>query len=349
MRRRSVLAVLSCLLSALTAAILAGGRPSAASAARRPVIGLSLDTLTAERWQRDRDLFVARAAELGADVLVQTANSDDARQIENVQALISRKVDALVIVPHDGRAMAKGVRLAHEAGIPVISYDRLITDSDPDLYVSFDNVAVGRAQARFLLQRAAGRAPLRIVRVNGAKTDHNAFLYRQGQDEALAPALASGRARIVHDDWAQDWEPANAKKIVNAALTRLGSGVDAVLAANDGTAGGAVQALLEDGLAGKVLVTGQDAELAACQRIARGTQTMTVYKPLKSLAGRAAELAVALAKGRPVAAPRSVFNGKVDVPSVLMDVVVVTRDDLRRTVIKDGYQSESDVFGASRP
>ncbi|MEK7389536.1 MAG: substrate-binding domain-containing protein [Elusimicrobiota bacterium] len=343
---KSWLVVISLVLSvAIGAALSRGGKEGAASPQVRPLIGLSLDTLKEERWQRDRDLFVARAAELGADVLVQAANSDDARQMQDVQALISRRVNVIVIVPHNGAAMAKAVDLAHEAGIPVISYDRLITGADVDLYVAFDAVRIGELQATTLLSMLKGRRPIRLVRIHGAKTDNNSFLLRDGQDKVLKPLLTKGGAVVVHEDWAENWKPENAKKIMNAALTRHGKDIDAVLAANDGTAGGAAQALSEEGISDKVLVAGQDAELVACQRIAAGTQALTIYKPLRLEAGAAAEAAVKMARGRPLIARQEVDNGKGAVPSLLLDVIAVTRANLLDTVVKDRYHSYDDVFG----
>ena len=155
----------------------------------------------------------------------------------------------LVIVPHDGAAMAKAVTMAHQAGIPVIAYDRLIRDSDLDMYVSFDNVRVGELQAQFVIDQLKGKG--KIVRIYGSKTDNNAALFKQGQDNVLKPYLDRGDIQVVHEDWADDWKPENAKRIMNAAITAKGNAFDAVLASNDGTAGGAIQALTEEGLAGQ--------------------------------------------------------------------------------------------------
>lgn len=350
MKPRIALVVLSLALSLLIGLTLhrgaGGGTPQKN---RAPLIGFAMDTLKEERWQIDRDLFVARARQLGAEVLVQSANSDDIRQLRDVESLISNHVDALVIVPHDGAAMAKAVRLAHDAGIPVLAYDRLITDCDLDLYVAFDNVRVGEMQGQYLVDRFLGEAngpprKLRLVRIYGSKTDNNARLFKQGQDNALAPYLARGLIEIVHEDWADDWKPENAKKIVNAAITKAGREFDAILASNDGTAGGAIQALLEEGLAGKIAVTGQDADLAACQRIVVGTQAMTIYKPLKTLATAGAELAVKLATRRPVIARDAIANGQVDVPSVLLTVTTVTKANLESTVIADGMHPRESIY-----
>lgn len=347
MKPQIILVVASLVLSVATGLALArgsaGGGQAGGSDAGGPVIGLSMDTLKEARWQRDRDHFVARATELGAEVKVQSANSDDTRQIADVTSLLASGIDALVVVPHDGAAMAKAVELAREAGVPLIAYDRMITDCDLDLYLSFDNVKVGELQARWLVEHLPP-GPARIVRIYGAPTDNNAKLFKAGQDAVLEPLIAAGRIEVVHEDWAADWDPANAKKIMNAAITRNGDAFIAVLASNDGTAGGAIQALKEAGRESQVLVTGQDADLVACQRIARGTQSMTIYKPIERLARRAAELAVDMATARPVVANGEVPNGYKDVPAVLLDVVAVDRQNLETTVVVDGFHSRDAIF-----
>jgi D-xylose transport system substrate-binding protein len=355
MNARIGLVVVSLVLSVLIGLVVArggaapqaGGKDASPGARSRVLIGLSLDTLKEARWQEDRRLFLERARELGADVLDLAANSDDTVQISDVEKLITSRVDVLVIVPHDGKAMAKGVAMAKEAGIPVIAYDRMIRDADVDLYLSFDNVRVGELQARFVVDHLPTPGRGRIVRVFGAKTDHNAHLFKAGQDNVLGPYLARGDVSIIHEDWAEDWKPESAKKILNAAITAHGSNFDAVLASNDGTAGGAIQALLEEGLAGKKVVTGQDAELVACQRVVAGSQSMTIYKPLRALARAAAEAAVSLAKREVLIARSSVENGKKAVPSILKDVVVVTQENMESTVVREGFHSRADVYKAA--
>src|SRR6266478_6598007 len=236
MKLRIFLVVASCVVSLITGFVISrsGSSSTGVKTRAKPLIGLSMDTLKEERWQGDRDLFVARTKELGVEVLVQSANSDDTRQIGDVQALISRHVDVLVIVPHNGGAMAKSVNMAHDAGIPVLAYDRLITDCDLDLYMTFDNVKVGELQAQFLVDRLPKDGKKRIVRIYGAKTDHNAVLFKQGQDNVLGPLISRSEFEIVHEDWTQDWKPENAKKIANAAITKVGANIDAILASNDG-------------------------------------------------------------------------------------------------------------------
>ncbi len=309
----------------------------------KPVIGLSLDTLKEERWQRDRDTFIAEAQKLGATVIVQSANSDDTRQVRDVESLISRQVDVLVIVPHNGEAMTRAVKSANEAKIPVIAYDRLIMNCAIDYYLTFDNVKVGETQASYVAARLPTGRPARIVRIYGAPTDNNAKLFKQGQDNILLPLIKAGKIEVVHEDWALDWKPENAKKIMNAAVTKAGRAIDAVVVSNDGTAGGAIQALQEDGLAGKVLVTGQDADLAACQRILRGTQAMTVYKPLKNLASLAARIAVDVAKGNRPTTTATSDNGTKKVPAIFENVISVEKANLLSTVVADGFHQAGDL------
>ena len=348
MNPRILLVSASLVLSVLIGLVLSrrnlptGGDRATSGAPQKIRIGLSLDTLKEERWQRDRDRFVAEATQLGAEVLVQSANSDDAAQMRDVESLISSRVSVMVIVPHNGEAMAKGVRAAKAAGIPVISYDRLIRDSDVDLYISFDNIRVGELQAQYLVDQLRGRKA-KIVRIYGSKTDNNAVLFKAGQDRVLQPLIDRGDIDVVFEDWALDWKPENAKKIVNAAITAKGKAIDGILASNDGTAGGAVQALTEEGLAGKILVTGQDAELAAVQRINRGTQAMTIYKPVSRLAARAALTAVAMARREVIIANGAVNNGFKEVPSILEEVVVVNRTNILDTVVKDGFHKAEDL------
>jgi D-xylose transport system substrate-binding protein len=301
-----------------------------------------MDTLKEERWHRDRDLLVERATALGAEVLVQAANGDDALQNSQAENMLTQGIDVLLVAPHNGKTAAVIVEAAHRAGVPVIAYDRLINDADVDLYISFDNERVGEMQADYLAKR---RPKGSYVVIGGAPTDNNALLYHRGQMKVLEPFVARGDIRIAADQWARDWLAVEALKIMENALTRTANQVDAVVAANDGVAGGAIQALTEQNLAGKTLVSGQDAELSACQRIVAGTQSMTVYKPIARLAFTAAEVAVKLARRQPHGREtRPISNGKIDVPSILLEPVAVDKDNLVSTVIADGYQRVEDVY-----
>ncbi|MGG4489557.1 D-xylose ABC transporter substrate-binding protein [Metabacillus idriensis] len=305
------------------------------------VIGFSMDTLEEERWQRDRDLFVEKAESLGAKVNVQAANGDDAKQIAQAENLISQGVDILVVVPHNAEVAASIVEMAHQEDVKVISYDRLIKNSDVDLYVSFDNERVGEMQATAITELVPKG---NYVLIEGADTDNNAHLFKKGQMNVLQPLIDSGDIKVVYDQWTEEWDPANALANMENALTANNNKVDAVVAANDGTAGGVIQALAAQGLDGKVPVSGQDAELAAAQRIVEGTQTMTVYKPITLIAETVADLAVKMANGEKVETNGKVNNGKIDVPSLLLDPVAVNKDNIDDTIIKDGFHKKEDVY-----
>ena len=304
-------------------------------------IGLSMDTLKEERWQKDRDLFVKRAEELGAEVLVQAADGKDETQVKQAESLLTQGVDVLVVIPHNGEVAASIVEAAKRKNVPVISYDRLIRNSEPDLYISFDNEKVGSMQAQYLIEKAPKG---NYILIGGAQTDNNAKLFRNGQMKILQPFIDKGDIKIIADQWCKDWQPEEALKHTENALTMNSNNVVAVVASNDGTAGGSIQALTAQGLTGKVIVSGQDADLAALQRIVAGTQTMTVYKPVSKLAIRAAEAAVALSKKEKIETNGKVNNGKIDVPSILLEPISVDKSNLDATIIKDGFQKREEVY-----
>lgn len=322
----------------------ASGQPAAAGKKDdgKLIIGMSMDTLKEERWQKDRDIFSAKVKEMGGEVKVLAANGDDATQMSQAEQLISQGVDVLVVIPHNAEATAPIVDKAHKEGIKVISYDRLIKNSEVDYYISFDNVRVGEMQAQAVTSKVDKG---NFVYIGGADTDNNAHMFKEGAMKVLNPLKDKGDIKIVYDQFSKDWKPEEALKNMENALTANKNNIQAVVAANDGTAGGAIQALAAQGLAGKIPVSGQDADLAAVQRIAEGTQTMTVYKPIKSIATKAAEMAVALAKDGKVAdAGKKVNNGKIDVPSILLDPIAVDKSNLADTVIKDGFHKLEDVY-----
>lgn len=303
-----------------------------------------MDSLRVERWRKDRDIFIEEAKKLGAEVVVQSADGDEQRQNEQAENLITQGVDVLVVIPKDSVAASQIVKSAHEENIKVIAYDRLIRESEPDLYISFDNEQVGYLQAEYLLER---KPDGNYFLLGGAPSDNNAQLLRTGQLRALKPAMDKGDIKLVAEGnhWAVNWDPNDALTKTEQVLTQTKNQIDAVVASNDGTAGGVIQALEGQNLAGKVLVSGQDAELAACQRIVKGTQTMTVYKPIRLIAKEAAQAAVALAKGEKIEkAKQKVNNGKVDVPSILLTPIQVDKDNLDDVVIKDGFHTREKVY-----
>lgn len=334
------------LISALSACGPSPERPAQQPQEARPQIGLLMDTLQQEeRWQRDRDLFVERAKQMDADVLVEAAERDDARQLQQAESLLARGVKVLVVVPHSAEAAGKIVEVAKKQSIPVICYDRLILNADVDLYMSYDNERVGELQAQYLRNRAPTG---KYILLGGAPTDHNAKLIRQGQMGALEDAVKRGDIRIVADPMVPDWTAEAAASLTEAALKKAGNDVVAIVASNDVTAGGAISVLEKHGLAGKVLVSGQDANLDAVRRIVKGTQTMTVYKPIRALARGAATVAVQMARGEKVEGTSTVDNGLKQVQAVLLTPIAVDKGLIDQIIIADKFHTREQVYGSGK-
>ena len=304
------------------------------------LIGLSVDSYVQERWQRDRDIFVARAKELGAEVLVQNANNDHGEQMKQVRYLIDQGIDILVIIPYDAEASAEAVRMADKAGIKVISYDRLIRDGGVDLYISFDNVRVGEIKAEALVEKVPKGNYLII---KGAPTDYNCEMLYQGYMNVLREYIRNGDIKIVDETSAIDWAYEDAFKCVEKTLEE-GVELHAIIASNDTLAHAAIEALSEKRLAGKVAVVGQDADLSACQRVVEGTQLMTAYKPIDKLAKSAAEAAVKMVKGGKPDTRETIFDGTYHVPYYKIEPIAVTVDNMMDTIVKDGFHRLEDIF-----
>jgi D-xylose transport system substrate-binding protein len=304
-------------------------------------IGFSMDTLEEERWPKDRDLFKEAVEALGAEVLIREAKGDDALQIVQSERLISEGIDLLVIVPHNAEAVATIVNKAHSAGIKVISYDRLVKNSSVDLYISFDNELVGELQAQAITKLVPKG---KYVYIGGANTDNNAHLLKKGVFNVLQPFIDRGDIQIVYDQWTENWDPENARSYMEAALKINKNEIDAVIAANDATAGGVIEALAAQGLTGKIPVAGQDADLAAAQRIVEGTQTMTIYKPIKTLAYEAATVAIKMVNGETIPTDRKVNNGKLQIPSLLLPPIAVDKNNMDKTIIEDGFHFRDEVY-----
>lgn len=307
----------------------------------KPKIGFSIDDLRVERWTRDRDYFTAAAEKLGATVYVQSADASEERQVAQLENLISRGVDVLVIVPFNAKVLGNVIAEAKRAGIKVISYDRLILNADVDAYISFDNEKVGEMQAQGVVNVAPKG---NYFLLGGAPTDNNAKILRDGQMKVLKPLVDKGDIKIVGQQWTQEWDPSNALKIVEDALTANHNNIQGIVASNDGTAGGAIQALAAQKLAGKVPVSGQDADLAGVKRVIDGTQAMTVYKPLKAIASNAAQLAVDLVKGNTPKFNTKLNNGTKDVNAELLTPTLLTKQNVD-LVVKDGFYTHQQVYG----
>ena len=304
------------------------------------VIGFISESMTVERWLRDRDIFVAKAEELGAKVIVQNAYEDSTRQTEIGIDMVDSGVDVLVIVAYDKDTLGDLIKYAHTNNVKVIAYDRLITNSNADLYISFDNYKVG-----YLMASTATEAVPRgnYLILNGPATDNNCFMINDGYKDVLQPLVDNGAVSIVGETWIEAWRDEAAYAFVDDLITK-GVRVDAILAGDDRLAEGAVNALSESRLAGTVYVTGQDAELAACQRIVEGTQHMTVYKPISQLAEGAAEIAVKMALNEDIGSTQTIDDGTYDIPYIIYEPIPVTLGNIVDTVIKDGFYTVEQVY-----
>jgi D-xylose transport system substrate-binding protein len=306
-------------------------------------VGLSLPTQREERWVRDRQVMESEAKKLGIDLRVQVTDNDASKQVAQCENLMSQGVKVLVLAPHDASSAAVIVEKAAKAGIQVISYDRLVTGSSHDYYyVSFDNVKVGEMQGEFITKKVPKG---NYIVLAGSPTDNNAKLFREGAMKYVKPLADKGDIKIVMEQFVKDWQPSEAQKLCEQALTANQNKVDAVLAPNDGTAGGCIQALAAQGLAGKVPITGMDAELTGVIRVVQGTQSMTIFKDTRELGKKAIEMALDLSSGKPIDTQgKTVFNGKKPIPSILLPPQIITKDNVEDVLIKTGYLKKEQVY-----
>jgi D-xylose transport system substrate-binding protein len=319
-----------------------GGTTNRASdPSKKPKIGFSMATVKEERWQRDRDAFDAHCKKIQVDCVITVADNSTDRQANDVENLLTQGVDVLVIAPENATQAASLVERAKSQNVPVISYDRLIDSDRLDLYISHQVPVIGRKIAEYALEHAPQG---NYVMVYGSSTDNNALIMKEEQLKVLKSAIDGGKIKIVADQFIPGWKAEEALKMAENALTQHADDIKAFVVSNDGMAGGVVSALEKRGLAGKILVTGQDAQLDALQRVAEGKQSMTVYKAIIPLASGAVDAAVKLAKKEPLTtSPFKNVNGK-EVPAILLEVVTVDKNNLMDTVIKDGYAKYEDVY-----
>jgi D-xylose transport system substrate-binding protein len=299
------------------------------------------DTSLLERWDRDIKIFTNVARELGAEVIFAKSPGNAQGQIPQIQYLLGQDIDVLVVIPQDMELLSGVIKKIMDKGIPVLSYDRPIMGVPITGYVSFDNQEVGRLLAKALLTKVhMGN----FLIINGSVRDNNSFEVNYGVHEILDPYVQSGRITIIDEVWLERWSFDEARERISAVFEKT-ENIDAITAANDQIAGAAVSVLSELMLAGKIPVVGQDADLLACQRVVEGLQLMTVYKPIPNLAGRAAEIAVSMAKGE-IPLPDQYLDNKsgVDVPFYIEKPIAVFAEQMDETVILDGFHSREDVY-----
>lgn len=327
---------------------------TATSASAGKIAFLLPETKTARYETQDLPDFKAKLQALGFDVtnnlIYSNANQDASAQQQQAEAALTNGAKVLVLDPVDSAAAAAIADAAAQQNVPVISYDRLITGSkNVSYYISFDNVQVGKLQATALMTALANVPNPTIVMINGSPTDNNAKLFKQGAHSVFDPLVSAGKLTIAKEYDTPDWSPDQAQTEMTQALTALNNKVDGVYAANDGTAGGAFAAMKAAGITKFPPLTGQDAQVDALQRIITGEQYMTVYKAIKPEAEAAAELAYDLVTGATVPSNMvtgTTNNGAVDVPSILLTPVAVTKDNIESTIIADGFWKVSDICTA---
>jgi len=299
-------------------------------------IGLSIDSLVIERWSRERDLFVSKAQELGAQVNVQNANGEVEEQIKQIQYFIDKKMDVIVIIAIDDLALSDVVAKAKKEGIKVIAYDRLIRNANVDLYISIDNEAVGELMAHAIIDNIGKSGS--IIQIKGSPTDYNVQMVQTGFEKVIKTT----DIKIDYAEYSDNWVAENGFSVTDEYLSK-GKVPDAIMCGNDTLAATAIKALLEHRLGGKVCVVGQDADLEACQRIVEGTQYMTVYKPVENLAREAAITAVNMATGVPLELRETMNDGSYDVPYKRLDPIAVTKQNMDE-VITGKYHQKNEIY-----
>ena len=325
-----------------------GGASVTAAHAAGDTIGVSWSNFQEERWKRDEAAIKAAIEAAGDRYISADAQGSNEKQRADIDALITKGAKALIVLAQDSQAVLPALAAARQSGIPVIAYDRLIQDPNA-LYLSFDNMEVGRIQARAIL---AVKPRGNYIFIKGSPTDPNSDFLHAGQMEVLKPAIASGAIKIVGEQYSENWSPEVAQRNTEQLLTKNANKVDAVLASNDGTAGGAVAALRAQGLVG-IPVSGQDADIAALNRVARGEQTLTVWKDSRELGKAAGRYAVMLAERvKPLSIPGVAMwresAAKPSMPTIFLKPIAITQDKLK-LVIDAGWATKAQVCAGVAP
>ncbi|ADQ05863.1 monosaccharide-transporting ATPase [Caldicellulosiruptor hydrothermalis 108] len=303
-------------------------------------IGFAMGTLKEERWFKDRDILIAKAHERGYEVEWVNANENDVEQINQVKYLLSKNINILIIVPNNYEKCSSAINLAKKRGIKVISYDRLVKNSDIDVYVSFNNYKVGELMAKWLLKTVPRG---NYVFLLGDPGDYNVQMIKEGYHKVLDSFIQKKQINNILEKYCYNWRKEYAYNYVNNLLEE-GKRIDAVLASNDSLAEGAIMALSEKRLAGSVPVTGQDADISACQRIVKGTQLMTVYKPIDKLVDLTLDIVDKLIKNKPLKPTSMLNNGYKNVPTFFIDPIGVDKSNINDTVIKDNFHTWDEVY-----
>jgi len=298
-------------------------------------IGFSVGDFSSDRWSQEPQIFNEAAKSQGAKVLFEYAYGDAAKQLSQAGLLIAAGVKVLVVFPTSADNWDGIIALAHNAGVKVIAYERMMKNVDVDYYFSFYNEDVGRQQAKYAVDH---RPKGNYILLEGPTNDNNSLLFLKGQKEVLQPTVDRGDIKIVLEKHLETWNSIDAYNMVQSFIEKNKIPIDAIVAANDELAGGSIMALEMSQIGDAIVITGQDATVGGCQNILDGKQSMTVYKSTRSLATQTAQACVKLARGEKLTLINSVMsNGKKDIPAMLLKTVVVDKNNIKQTVIAEGY------------
>ena len=305
-------------------------------------VGFLFPNMKSDRYIKEKVYFTEKINELGGEAIITSADYDDKLQIQQAQELLNQGVKVIVVNSVNQNTAAAIVRYAHDKDVKVIAYDRMIGNCDLDYYLSFDNVKVGKLMAEYAVKLKPEGDYLLF---GGDKADKNAIYVKRGQLEVLDPYIKSNKIKILYDIYVEDWSGENAKYDIKRYLDLSLSKPDVILSSYDGMSTGIIEALKDYNYEGQIIITGQDAELAACKNIVAGYQNMTVYKPLKKMAYTAAELCKKIINNENISeATTSLTNGYKEVPAILLEPITVDKNNLKSTVIADGFIKESDLY-----
>jgi D-xylose transport system substrate-binding protein len=362
MSRKFVRSIVTLMMLAMVVSLFGFG--PAAQAQAKPVVGLSFSDFATERWPLENAMMTKLLQAKGYTVLSQEADHDVKLQNDQIDNMVALGAKGLIIIAEDGASAATAVEAAVKKGVKVISYDRLIKSPSISAYISFDNTEVGRQEALGVmtamgLKDAATDTgkwtkdnPAKIMMMGGDPGDNNAVLLRNGQDSVVQPFVKAGVVKIVADQAAEKWDPAFAEKLMENVLTAQKNQLDGVVASNDGTALGALQALKAQGLAGKVPISGQDATADGCNSIVKGELTVSVFKDTRLLSPLAVDLIDKLLNGKDIPELKKYTMAELtndkslkgDVMAQFLKVVQVTKDNVYDVIVKSGFQAYADVY-----
>ncbi len=304
-------------------------------------IGFCIANFIDVRWYKDQQFFEQMVKQSGGKALVRDANNNHENQLSQAIELIDSGVKVLVVIPVDAKMAAEIVNVAHKRNVKVIAYDRLILNADLDYYVSFDSYKVGEEMAAYVTKKEGN---VNYILINGPKSDNNSILVKNGVMKVLQPLIDQKKINLVCDIDLIEWIELDAYLETQKCLNNS-KDIDAIITGADILARGALMALNDEGLSGKIMITGQNADLESVKDIVAGRQTMTIYKSLQTLAENAAKQAIKVGQGQTPETNTTVNNGKKDVPSLLFDPVVIDVNNIKEILVKEGHLTEQEIYG----